>query len=235
MTTGEFDFNNFSQRNSAPGVALPAVSGAQTEQNQIRVISSLEEMRAAVDAVAASAQRLMSIYTPDLEPDLYDQNGFLEIVKRFVLARRFAKARVLLSDSGRLLRDNNRFIAMGRRLTSCIDIRPLAGSAKQRACALPDRRRPRHRLPRAPGSLGRRRRSQQSAGGAPVSRRVRRDLACELARRARAPVPALVSRALESRSDRRRDRRARRPFSHGRRTHRRPAGAQPARRPPRRS
>ena len=132
MTSGELDFNNFSQRNSAPGASVPAVSN--TDQNQIRVISSLEEMRAAVEAVAASAQRLMSIYTPDLEPDLYDQNGFLEIVKRFVLARRFAKVRVLLSDSGRLLRDNNRFIAMGRRLTSCIDIRPAVGAARQRAC-----------------------------------------------------------------------------------------------------
>jgi len=90
-------------------------------------------MRAAVDAVASSAQRLMSIYTPDLEPDLYDQNAFLEIVKRFVLARRFAKVRVLISDSNRLLRDNNRFIAMGRRLTSCIDIRPVVGAITQRA------------------------------------------------------------------------------------------------------
>ena len=133
MTTGELDFNKFSQRVSAPGAALPEGTGT-IEQNQIRVISSLEEMRAAVDAVAASAQRLMSIYTPDLEPDLYDQNGFLEIVKRFVLARRFAKARVLLSDSGRLLRDNNRFVAMGRRLTSCIDIRPAVAGARQRAC-----------------------------------------------------------------------------------------------------
>jgi len=133
MTTGELDFIRFSQRGSAPGASLPEGS-ATTEQNQIRVISSLEEMRAAVEAVASSAQRLMSIYTPDLEPDLYDQNGFLEIVKRFVLARRFAKARVLLSDSGRLLRDNNRFIAMGRRLTSCIDIRPAAAAARQRAC-----------------------------------------------------------------------------------------------------
>ncbi|HLA70929.1 MAG TPA: hypothetical protein VK624_05425 [Steroidobacteraceae bacterium] len=133
MTTGEFDFTRFSQRGTAPGVALPAEPLTRAEDN-VRVISSLEEMRAAVDAVALSAQRLMSIYTPDLEPDLYDQNAFLEIVKRFVLARRFAKVRVLLSDSGRLLRDNNRFIAMGRRLTSCIDIRPAAGVAKQRAC-----------------------------------------------------------------------------------------------------
>src|SRR5262245_16033983 len=133
MTTGEFDFNSLARAQSAPGTAVPAQPAARAE-NHVRVISSLEEMRAAVDAVAASAQRLMSIYTPDLEPDLYDQNGFLEIVKRFVLARRFAKVRVLLSDSGHLLRDNNRFIAMGRRLTSCIDIRPAVGGAKQRAC-----------------------------------------------------------------------------------------------------
>lgn len=132
MTTGEFDFNRLTQRSAAQGPSLSAAPVTRGENN-VRVISSLDEMRAAVDAVAASAQRLMSIYTPDLEPDLYDQNGFLEIVKRFVLARRFAKVRVLLSDSGRLLRDNNRFIAMGRRLTSCIDIRPAQGQMKQRA------------------------------------------------------------------------------------------------------
>jgi hypothetical protein len=113
---------------------MPAAPASPAE-NHVRVIATLEDMRAAVDAVAASAQRLMTIYTPDLEPELYDQNGFLEIVKRFVLARRFAKVRVLLSDSGRLLRDNNRFIAMGRRLTSCIDIRPAMNAVKQRACA----------------------------------------------------------------------------------------------------
>jgi hypothetical protein len=129
---GEFDFNRLTQRPSAPGSG-PADASGTREQNQIRVISSLEEMRAAIDAVAAGAQRLMSIYTPDLEPELYDQNSFLEIVKRFVLARRFAKVRVLLSDSTRLLRDNNRFVAMGRRLTSCIDIRPAVEPVKQRA------------------------------------------------------------------------------------------------------
>jgi hypothetical protein len=132
MTTGDFDFKRHTQRTAASATALPQLPQARGE-NHVRVISSLEDMRAAVDTVAASAQRLMSIYTPDLEPEIYDQNGFLEIVKRFVLARRFAKVRVLLSDSGRLLRDNNRFIAMGRRLTSCIDIRPAAGPVKQRA------------------------------------------------------------------------------------------------------
>ena len=133
MTTGDFDFNRFSRTPTAAGPVVPGPAAPARAENHVRVIGSLDEMRAAVDAAAASAQRLMTIYTPDLEPDLYDQNGFLEIVKRFVLARRFAKVRVLLSDSGRLLRDNNRFIAMGRRLTSCIDIRPAVGAVKQRA------------------------------------------------------------------------------------------------------
>src|SRR3954469_23068085 len=132
MTTGEFDFSRFTRAPAAQGAASPAAPAPRGE-NHVRVIATLEDMRAAVDTGAASAHRLMTIYTPDLEPDLYDQNGFLEIVKRFVLARRFAKVRVLLSDSGRLLRDNNRFIAMGRRLTSCIDIRPAIGANKQRA------------------------------------------------------------------------------------------------------
>lgn len=134
MAAGDLDLNRMTRMPGAPGVPVTAIPATRAEDH-VRVIGSLEEMRAAVDAVASSAQRLMSIYTPDLEPELYDQNGFLEIVKRFVLARRFAKVRVLLSDPNHLLRDNNRFIAMGRRLTSCIDIRPAVGVSQQRARA----------------------------------------------------------------------------------------------------
>jgi hypothetical protein len=77
----------------------------------------------------------MSIYTPDLEPQLYDQTEFLDIVKRFVLGRNFAKVRVVLGDGSRLLRDGNRFVAMGRRLTSYIDIRVVQTPVAQRAAA----------------------------------------------------------------------------------------------------
>jgi hypothetical protein len=101
----------------------------------LSIFTSLDEARAAVDAAAASAQRLLSIHTPDLEPDLYDQSAFLEIVKRFVLSRSFSKVRVLLADPARVVRDSNRFAAMGRRLSSCIDIRHVESPQPQRACA----------------------------------------------------------------------------------------------------
>jgi hypothetical protein len=101
----------------------------------LTVLTTLAEVRSAVCQVAASAQRLISIYTPDLEPDLYDQTGFLEVIKHFVLARSFAKVRVLLAEPTRVMRDSNRFVAMGRRLSSCIDIRYVAAEARQRASA----------------------------------------------------------------------------------------------------
>jgi hypothetical protein len=109
---------------AAPAGANPSVPPADAPRpSSVQVLSTLEEVRASVNVVAASAQRLMSIYTPDLEPDLYDQTLFLDIMKRFVLARSFAKVRVLLGDAQRLVRESNRFVAMGRRLTSYIDIR----------------------------------------------------------------------------------------------------------------
>jgi hypothetical protein len=88
-----------------------------------------------VNEIAATAQRLISIYTPDLEPDLYDQTAFLEVIKHFVLTRSFSKVRVLLAEPTRVMRDSNRFVAMGRRLSSCIDIRYVTAQAPQRASA----------------------------------------------------------------------------------------------------
>ena len=106
--------------------------GAET----LTVLTSLNDVRAAVNTTATSAQRLISIFTPDLEPDLYDQTPFLEIIKHFVLTRSFSKVRVLLAEPTRVMRDSNRFVAMGRRLSSCIDIRAITTShGPQRASA----------------------------------------------------------------------------------------------------
>jgi len=87
------------------------------------ILSTLEEYRAAVSELATRAQRSLSIYTPNLEPLIYDQDCFLEPVKRLVLARGHARLRVLISDPARASRDGNRFMQMARRLTSFIELR----------------------------------------------------------------------------------------------------------------
>jgi len=135
---GETDVNSalaqLASARYAPESATPGTPTAKTSET-LTVLTSLAEARLAVNKAAGVAQRLISIYTPDLEPDLYDQSAFLEIIKHFVLARSFAKVRVLLVEPSRVMRDSNRFVAMGRRLSSCIDIRYVTGEAPQRASA----------------------------------------------------------------------------------------------------
>ena len=140
--SGEIEINSALAQLANARYASESVSGSATGSASRRqgpetlaVLTSLAEVRAAVNEIAASAQRLISIYTPDLEPDLYDQTAFLEVIKHFVLTRSFSKVRVLLAEPTRVMRDSNRFVAMGRRLSSCIDIRYVTAQAPQRASA----------------------------------------------------------------------------------------------------
>ena len=87
------------------------------------ILSTLDEYREAVAEIAKHAHRSLSIYTPNLEPLLYDQDCFLEPLKRLVLARGHARLRVLISDPARVTREGNRFMQMARRLTSFIELR----------------------------------------------------------------------------------------------------------------
>lgn len=109
-----------------PPTLLGRGSPAPQVGEALQVLTSIDDVRIAVRRVAASAQRLMSIYTADLEPPVYDEAPFLEIIKRFVLSRNFAKVRVLTHEPLRLIGNTNRFVAMSRRLSSYIEIRTLA-------------------------------------------------------------------------------------------------------------
>jgi hypothetical protein len=99
------------------------------------VLSNLDEYRAAVAEIATHARRSLAIYTPDLEPLIYDTDLFLEPVKRLVLARSHARLRVLISNPGRVTREGNRFMMMARRLTSYIDLRNVAPEYRNNPCS----------------------------------------------------------------------------------------------------
>lgn len=106
--------NIYETTNSTPG------SGTRM------IVTTMAEVRDASLKVTQTAQRLLSIFTQDLEPSIYGEEPFLEAIKRLVLARSYAKVRVLLADPSRAMVDNNRFLALARRLTSCIDLRSMS-------------------------------------------------------------------------------------------------------------
>lgn len=95
----------------------------QADKETRSILSTLEEVRAVSVQVATAATRLLTMYTQDLEPLVYDQPLFLEAVKRLVLARSYAKVRVLLVDPARTVYESSRFIGLARRITSHIEVR----------------------------------------------------------------------------------------------------------------
>lgn len=87
------------------------------------VISTRSEMRLAAIEVAREANRKVSIFTHDLEPGIYDDPDFLEIIKRLVLSKTYARIRVLIADPYRAIKNGNNFVHLGRRLNSYIEFR----------------------------------------------------------------------------------------------------------------
>jgi ABC-type taurine transport system ATPase subunit len=87
------------------------------------VISTREEMREAAIEVAREASRKVSIFTHDLEPGIYDDPEFLEIIKRLVLSQTYARIRVLIADPSRAVKSGNDFVHLGRRLNTYIEFR----------------------------------------------------------------------------------------------------------------
>jgi hypothetical protein len=93
------------------------------EKGRRWVISSQEEVRRAVIDVASVATRRISIYTHDLDPGIYDDPDFLEIVKHLVLSQTYARIRVLIADPTRAIKNGNALVHLGRRLNTYIEFR----------------------------------------------------------------------------------------------------------------
>lgn len=93
------------------------------EKGRRWVISTQEEMLRAVIDVATVAVRKVSIFTHDLDPGIYDDPDFLEIIKRLVLSQTYARIRVLIADPARAIKNGNAFVNLGRRLNTYIEFR----------------------------------------------------------------------------------------------------------------
>ncbi len=88
-----------------------------------RILSTREEILDAVVDITRQAHHALAILTPDLEPEIYEHEKVLEALKTFILARAFARVRVLITDPARAMKTGNQFVSMGRRLNSYIEFR----------------------------------------------------------------------------------------------------------------
>lgn len=92
-----------------------------------RTLSRAEDSREAAIELAHKASRYLAIFTPDLEPIIYDRPGFVDAVKELALRSRFSRIRILVKDSNRAVKEGHRLANLAQRLSSYIEVRRLAG------------------------------------------------------------------------------------------------------------
>lgn len=95
-----------------------------------RLLSSKDEFLEAMVDVAGLAVRNLAIMTQNLESGVYDDVKFVETVKHMCLAQSYARIRVLVTNPYRTLRDGNRFVYLGRRLSTFIEFRHVSDQYK---------------------------------------------------------------------------------------------------------
>jgi hypothetical protein len=121
----QYFFAGTASGNPAP-VTMLGRGGARAldAPEPLQVLTALDDVRVASRRAVSSAQRLISIFTLDLEPQLYEQSAFLDLVKRFLLSHSFAKVR-LLTQRAIPYTSPLKLAAMRRRLSGHIEIRTL--------------------------------------------------------------------------------------------------------------
>ena len=86
-------------------------------------LSTRDQNRRAAALLATQARRQLDLFTPDLEPALYDQTDFIEALTRLVVDNPRARVRILAKDLERTVREGHRLVELGRRLSSYVEIR----------------------------------------------------------------------------------------------------------------
>jgi hypothetical protein len=82
-----------------------------------------QAVRHAVLDLTLLARQSLNIYTPDLDPLIFDQRPFLDALRRLAIGHQHARIRILLRDPRRVVKDGHRVIALAHRLSTRIALR----------------------------------------------------------------------------------------------------------------
>lgn len=86
-------------------------------------LGSRDDNRQAAALLAGQARRQIELFSPDLEPMLYDQTPFIEALTQLCLSSPRARVRVLAKNFDRAVKDGHRLVELARRLSSYVELR----------------------------------------------------------------------------------------------------------------
>ncbi|HEY8330086.1 MAG TPA: histone acetyltransferase HPA2 [Pseudomonas sp.] len=91
----------------------------------VETCTAREQLRSHALALLGQARRDLCLYTPDLEPWLYDHPAIAEACSRFLRGHPRNRLRILLRDSSLAVRNGHHLLRLARQLSSNCQIRKL--------------------------------------------------------------------------------------------------------------
>ncbi len=88
-------------------------------------LSTTEDVRESITALSASALRSIKIFTPNLEPQLYDNDGLREKLLAFIRGNRHAQINILVEDTTLATRNGHQLLRLAQQVTSSVQIRQM--------------------------------------------------------------------------------------------------------------
>lgn len=93
------------------------------ESEEVLEPETSEDCRVLCLSMAQQALNRIRIISRHLDPKLFDNEEFVETVKRLVLSRSVSRVEIIVMDSGPLMRRGHRLVTLAQRLSSYIEIR----------------------------------------------------------------------------------------------------------------
>ncbi len=121
---GCFTIHNPSTPAARPDSWQPAAC-TLGETAELQRFNNPDQTRAHLLAFLRQAHRSLCIYTPDLEPWLYNHSLIQDACTTFLLGHPQNRLRILLRDSTKAVKQGHRLLALSRRLSSNLHIRKL--------------------------------------------------------------------------------------------------------------
>lgn len=98
-------------------------------------LSNKEEIREEIINVSSNALKNIKIFTPDLEPTLYDNELFRERLISLIQGNRHAQVHVLVSDISLALQQGHQLLRLAQKLTTAIKIKITPEEYKEINCS----------------------------------------------------------------------------------------------------
>jgi hypothetical protein len=98
----------------------PLTLGSSTDVLQS---TSSDDVREAVTALAAQAQRSLTIFSRQLDHKLYNQQALCDAILKLATSSRYAMVRIIVQDSTAVIKQGSRLVELSHRISSRLQIR----------------------------------------------------------------------------------------------------------------